>query len=118
MLAKRQFGGELCLEKLEGYKIVCLFSLDSQSVIHLAGNHVYHSKTKHIDVKYHFLRQAISEGGIDMKKVHTQKLCRHVYKISVIREVTMVCSFSWFEKKVMNSLGKSIRKFCFRGGDC
>ena len=41
---------------------------DSQSAIHLATNPVYHSKTKHIDVKYHFVRQAISEGGVDLKK--------------------------------------------------
>ena len=37
---------------------------DSQSAIHLATNPVYHSKTKHIDVKYHFVRQTISEGGV------------------------------------------------------
>jgi len=46
---------------------------DSRSAIHLATNPVYHSKTKHIDVKYHFVRQAIGEGGVDLKKVHTQK---------------------------------------------
>ena len=41
---------------------------DSQSVIHLATNIFYHSKTKHIDVKYNFVRQSISEGGVDLKK--------------------------------------------------
>ena len=46
---------------------------DSQSVIHLDTNFVYHSKNKHIDVKYHFVRQVISEGGVDLKKVHTQE---------------------------------------------
>ena len=29
---------------------------DSQSAIHLTTNHVYHSKTKHIDVNYHFFK--------------------------------------------------------------
>ena len=43
---------------------------DSQSDIHLATNPVYHSKTKHIDVKYHFVRGSISEGGVDLKIVH------------------------------------------------
>ena len=46
---------------------------DSQSAIHLSTNPVYHSKTKHIDVNYHFLRQSIGEGGLDLKKVHTQE---------------------------------------------
>ena len=47
---------------------------DNQSAIHLATNPIYHSKTKHIDVKYHFVRQAICEGGVDLKKVHTQEI--------------------------------------------
>jgi hypothetical protein len=29
---------------------------DRQSVTHLANNPTYHSKTKHITVKYHFVR--------------------------------------------------------------
>jgi len=29
--------------------------LDSQSAIHLTKNNAYHSKTKHISVKYHFI---------------------------------------------------------------
>ncbi|MCO5567424.1 hypothetical protein L7F22_021115 [Adiantum nelumboides] len=30
---------------------------DSQSAIQLARNPIYHSKTKHVDVKYHFIRE-------------------------------------------------------------
>ena len=51
---------------------------DSQTAINLATNHVYHSRTKHIDVKYHFVRQAISEGGVDLKKVHTKENCADI----------------------------------------
>ena len=92
---------------------------DSQSAIHLATNHVYHSKTKHIDVKYHFVRQIISEGGVDLKKSsYSRRLCRYVHKTSIVREVMMVCSFSWFKKNVNNSLGQSICKFCCQDGDC
>ena len=29
--------------------------LDSQSAIHLYKNQVYHERTKHVDVKYHFV---------------------------------------------------------------
>lgn len=32
-----------------------LFS-DSQSVIHLAKNSVYHARTKYIDIRYHYIR--------------------------------------------------------------
>ena len=32
---------------------------DSQSAIHLAKNQVYHSRTKNIDVRFHFVREII-----------------------------------------------------------
>ena len=32
---------------------------DSQSAIHLAKNQVYHARAKHIDVRYHFVREII-----------------------------------------------------------
>lgn len=36
---------------------------DSQSAIHLAKDQMYHERRKHIDVKFHFVRQVISKGG-------------------------------------------------------
>ena len=47
-------------------KVFC----DSQSAIHLNRNPAYHSKTKHIFVKYHFVRQVVDEGGLALEKVH------------------------------------------------
>jgi hypothetical protein len=83
---------------------------DSQSAIHLANNPTYHSKTKHIVVKYHFVRHVIDGGGVALKKVHTQENCaRHVYKTSTVREVAVVFGFSWLAEKVMNGLGQGIR---------
>ena len=64
---------------------------DSQSALHLATNPVYHSKTKHIDVKYHFVRQAISEGGVDLKKVHTKENCADMFTKPVILEKFRWC---------------------------
>jgi phosphoribosyl-AMP cyclohydrolase len=44
---------------------------DSQSVIFLAKNPAYHSKTKHIDVQYHFVRDMIKEKKVSLMKVDT-----------------------------------------------
>ncbi|GKB30064.1 retrovirus-related pol polyprotein from transposon TNT 1-94 [Tanacetum coccineum] len=44
-------------------KFVTMHS-DSQSVIHLAKNQVYHTRTKHIDVRYHFIREILDKGPI------------------------------------------------------
>jgi hypothetical protein len=37
---------------------------DSQSAIFLAKNPAYHSKTKHIDFQYHFVRDMVEEKKV------------------------------------------------------
>ena len=44
---------------------------DSQSAIHLAKNQVFHARTKHIDVRYHFVREILEEEEIVIRKVPT-----------------------------------------------
>lgn len=44
---------------------------DSQSAIHLTKNQMYHERTKHIDVRYHFIRDIILQGDIAVKKIAT-----------------------------------------------
>ena len=52
--------------------VTTVFS-DSQSAIHLTKNDAYHSKTKHISIKYHFIRDTIIAGDIMVKKIHTSE---------------------------------------------
>ena len=52
--------------------VITVFS-DSQSAIHLTKNDAYHSKAKHISIKYHFIRDTIAAGDITVKKVHTSE---------------------------------------------
>lgn len=44
---------------------------DSQSAIHLSKNVVFHERTKHIDVKFHFAREIISKELVKVKKIYT-----------------------------------------------
>ena len=46
---------------------------DSQSAIYLAKNQVYHARTKHIDVRYHKIRELIASGEILLQKIHTSE---------------------------------------------
>jgi hypothetical protein len=46
---------------------------DSQSDIFLEKNPAYHSKTKHIDVQYHFVRDMVEEKKVLLEKVDTLK---------------------------------------------
>ena len=43
-----------------------------QSVIFLIKDHMFHEKTKHIDVRYHFVCEIIARGDIVVRKVETQ----------------------------------------------
>ena len=44
---------------------------DSQSAIALARNPVFHSKSKHIDVRYHFICDVLAQKQLQLVKVHT-----------------------------------------------
>ena len=58
--------GELSLD----HKVIVVHC-DSQSAIHLTKDQMFHERTKHIDVKYHFVRDIISQGDISVKKIGT-----------------------------------------------
>jgi hypothetical protein len=49
------------------YVVLC----DNQSTIHLAKNSMFHKRTKHIDVRYHWIRDAIEDKMFELDKVHT-----------------------------------------------
>ncbi|MCO5556884.1 hypothetical protein L7F22_010438 [Adiantum nelumboides] len=50
-----------------------MLGCDSQSTICLAKNAMFHSRTKHIDVRYHFIREVLEDGLITLVKVHTSQ---------------------------------------------
>ncbi|CAL0327305.1 unnamed protein product [Lupinus luteus] len=43
-------------------KVLC----DNSSIIKLSKNHVLHGRSKHIDVRFHFLRDLIRDGVIEL----------------------------------------------------
>jgi len=46
--------------------------VDSTSTISVAKNPILHSRTKHIDVRFHFLRDSYEKGDIDLIDLKTQ----------------------------------------------
>ena len=49
---------------------IFLLHYDNQSAIRLAKNVVYHSRSKHIQRRYHWLREKVDEGEFTLVKIH------------------------------------------------
>ena len=67
---------------------------DSQSAIHLAKNPVFHARTKHIQLKYHFIRDLIKDGTLLLEKIQgTENQADMLTKV-VPREKLKLCKAS------------------------
>ncbi|GKD82470.1 putative ribonuclease H-like domain-containing protein, partial [Tanacetum coccineum] len=87
---------------------------DKESVICVVKNPVYHSKTKHIEIRHHFIRDSYEKRLIEMVKIHTNNnvadlltkafdgrlmvfKCSGVYTSTIWIEVRM--DYNWRTKK-------------------
>ncbi|WVZ86096.1 hypothetical protein U9M48_032932 [Paspalum notatum var. saurae] len=53
--------------------------VDSTSAISIAKNPVLHSRTKHIDVRFHFLRDHYEKGDIDLVHVASENQLADIF---------------------------------------
>ena len=51
---------------------VITLKIDNQSTIQLSKNPVFHDRSKHINVKYHYIRECIKEGRVDVEPIDTK----------------------------------------------
>ena len=58
------------LEEINGSKCEkVVIRIDNQSAIALTRNHVFHGRSKHIHTRYHFIRECVEKGKIDVEHV-------------------------------------------------
>jgi hypothetical protein len=61
--------------KLSKVPLLC----DNESAIRMADNPIEHSRTKHIDIRYHFLRDHQQKGDIEIAYVNTQNHLANIF---------------------------------------
>ena len=65
---------------------------DSQSSIHLAKNSAFHSRTKHIHLKYHFIRSVLEDGQLKLENIHTSQNIADMLTKVVTMDKLRICS--------------------------
>ncbi|WKA07403.1 hypothetical protein VitviT2T_025235 [Vitis vinifera] len=53
--------------KQQRYVVYC----DNRNAIHLSKNSTFHARSKHIDVRYHWMRDALNDNLFELEKIHT-----------------------------------------------
>ena len=48
---------------------------DNSAVVQIVKNPVQHSKTKHIDIKIHFIRDCVDKQLVYLEQIHTDNKC-------------------------------------------
>jgi hypothetical protein len=61
--------------KLSKVHLLC----DNDSAIRMVDNPVEHSRTKHIDIRYHFLRDHQQRGDIEIAYVNTKNQLADIF---------------------------------------
>ncbi|KAL9999278.1 putative RNA-directed DNA polymerase [Helianthus debilis subsp. tardiflorus] len=92
---------ELGLNQGQGTQIFC----DSKSAIDLSRNPVLNSRSKHIELKYHFIRDMVSEGQVELLFCNTNEQLADLMTKALAKE-----RFVYLRYKI------GVQEFVSRGG--
>jgi len=81
---------ELQLSSVTPISVYC----DNNGAINLSKNNVYHGRTKHIDIQHHFVREAVKNGHIVVKRIETSKMIADNLTKTVNRPKHELCAGS------------------------
>ncbi|XP_071704952.1 secreted RxLR effector protein 161-like [Rutidosis leptorrhynchoides] len=91
---------------LEKVDYVVKLKCDNESVIKLASNPVFHARTKHIEMRYHFISEKVLSGEIELANVRTNAQVADIFT-----KALMKVKFMEFRE----ALGIVDREFSLRG---
>ncbi|XP_068993260.1 uncharacterized protein [Neodiprion pinetum] len=88
----------------EDSEIVTILN-DNQSAISMIKNNVYHQRTKHIDVRHHFVRNEYACGVIDVKYLSTERMPADMFTKGLSGSKHRKCMSNM---KIVNSVCESL----------
>ena len=78
------------MQTLQDIQIKCSLPIsimcDNTSAISISKNPVMHSKTKHIPIKYHFLREQVLEQKVKLEYVPSKEQVANIFTKPLPRE--------------------------------
>ena len=107
--------------KKEDLKSITIYE-DNQSVISMAKNPQFHGRTKHIAIKYHFIREQVSSGKLEMKYCKTNDMIADMLtkglsgeqseKLRLMAGVTSIIEHSESRRSVEESTCQNVLEQC------
>ena len=81
---------------------------DNTSAIAITENPVQHSRTKHIDIKYHFIREHVMNGTVELHFVPSEKQLADIFTkpldestfLRLVSELGML-NYSWIFSDIL-----------------
>ncbi|KAG7304953.1 hypothetical protein JYU34_010370 [Plutella xylostella] len=64
---------------------ICIFN-DNQSAIKLCKNFMFHSRTKHIDIRHHFIKEIVNNGIVQVRYLSTNDMLADVLTKALCKE--------------------------------
>ena len=91
VLWMRQMLKDLGIQVTEAIPIMC----DNTSAINISKNPVQHSRTKHIAIRYHFLKDKVNEGEVKLEYIPTTEQVADIFTKPLPKDV-----FEYLRKKL------------------
>jgi hypothetical protein len=70
-------------------KETCIW-YDNQSCVNLTDNPMFHDKSKHVEIKYHYIRDLVQKGVVKLQYIGTDEHSRCVDQASIKGEVCVL----------------------------
>ena len=79
-------------QKIEEPTVICC---DNMSAIAMTKNPIFYTRTKHIELRHHFIRDLVGEGEIQLQFISTND-----QPIDVLTKAAIVDKMEWFKKQL------------------